>query len=193
MHNDLKKLIQIAGAGLEIQDRYILGSVAANNTVYNSANKTNGGILRFKSEHFYQHIIACSLMSSFPYVVYTEKIKRFDLVLCNPADNTPFTYIEMKRWMSNTGKIEIDPIREDIVKLREIPSQINQNKMLVILSANPKYENNKSKTDENLCDLSKELGLQSNPNLSIWESYRFETINESGEEVEFWIAGCEIF
>jgi len=180
MNAALKKLIQIAGAALEAEDRVLLGSIAANNLAYPNEN---GGILRMNNERYYQFIIARALVSSFLYPVEIE-VNSHDLVLMDPNNNSKwFAVIEMKRWMSENGTQEIPSILSDIQKLRSTNAAHN---MMMIFSANPK-----GSTAYQLKWLANELGFSSNNNQT-WESYCFPTLDKNGNELEFWVAGYEL-
>jgi hypothetical protein len=66
MRKELAKLIQIAGAALEFEDRYLIGAIAANQAAYPGRH---GGILQYKfnNERYYQFVVARALVSSFPF------------------------------------------------------------------------------------------------------------------------------
>ena len=100
MNADLNILVKTAGLALELEDRYLLGSVAANRQAYPGEN---GGILRLNNERYYQFIVARSLVSSYPFAAEIE-VDFHDLVLRYPGDSKIFAAIEMKRWMTSSTK-----------------------------------------------------------------------------------------
>ena len=181
MHEELKRLIGISGAALEAEDRFFLGAVSANQAAYPGGK---GGILRINNERYYQFIVARSLASSYPFPVAVE-VDSHDLVLSKPQNKSDwFAVVEMKRWMSNNGEQEIPGILRDIEKLRSCKAE---NGLMMIFSANPK-----DATNEQLKWLTKRLDLSNIQDGPVWESYKFSTLNDKGEDVEFWVAGCEI-
>ena len=180
MPDYLKSLIQIAGAALETEDRYLLGAVAANKKVY--ANEY-GGIIRLNNEHYYQRIVARALMSSFPFVAKLEYKERHDLVLLYPNDiNHWFAVVEMKRWMSTTGKKELEPIKTDLSKIKKAVQNGAEHGLMMLFSANPT-----GNTEQYISDLSIDLGIA-----NLWEIYSFPSIGGKGEPIEFWVAGYQV-
>jgi len=181
MKKEFIKLIEIAGAALEAEDRFFLGAVAANQTAYPGGK---GGILRINNERYYQFVVARALASSFPFAVAVE-VNSHDLVLKDPHnDSNWFAVVEMKRWMSPTGNQEIQGIKRDIEKLRSCNAE---NGLMLVFSANTKNQ-----TDDNLDWLSKQIIDPPIEGQLECKSYRFATIHKSGEEVEFWVAGFEV-
>ncbi len=87
MHKELIRLIDIAGAALEAEDRFFLGAISANQTAYPGGK---GGILRINNERYYQFIIARALASSFPFAAAIE-VDSHDLVLKYPNNNSNVT------------------------------------------------------------------------------------------------------
>lgn len=69
MIEELKLLIKIAGTALEVEDRFFLGAIAANQVAYPGEKS---GILRINNERYYQFVVARSLASSFPYAAAVE-------------------------------------------------------------------------------------------------------------------------
>ena len=101
MHDDLVRLINIAGAALETEDRFCLGAIAANQIAYPDEK---GGILRINNERYYQFIVARALTSSYRFSA-TIEIGGHDLVVSYPGNPTKwFAIVEMKRWMSDKGE-----------------------------------------------------------------------------------------
>ena len=181
MQKELIRLIEIAGAALEAEDRFFLGAVSANQTAYPDEK---GGILRINNERYYQFIVARALASSFPYAAAIE-VESHDLVLKYPnSDSNWFAVVEMKRWMSENGEQEIPGILRDIDKLRTSKAD---NALMLVFSATPK-----NTTDTQLGWLSKRLGISQNEDCSAWKIYKFPTLNVSGVEVEFWVAGFQV-
>ena len=184
MHEDLVRLVNIAGKALEAEDRVCLSAIAANQIAYPNGN---GGILRINKEHHYQFIVARALTSSFHYPIEVEK-NWHDLVVTYPGDpDRWFAIVEMKLWMSEGRTFEIPGINHDIdVKLATTKAEHN---LMLIFSANPREP---GKTKKNLGSLAKQLELVPNEDPTIWESYIFPTIDKHGDEVEFWVAGYEV-
>jgi hypothetical protein len=181
MHNELKRLINIAGAALEAEDQDIRKGVTANNIAYPGGN---GGILRFIKERYYQFITARSLTSTCPYPVAVEE-EFHDLVLKHPEPSTDwFAVVEMKLWMSEDGRQEITPICDDLDKLRKCDAD---HALMLLFSANPH-----GSTQKNLVWLSAELSKSTPIMAPLWEDYCFPTINRHGEAVEFWVAGYQV-
>ncbi len=77
-----KRLIDIASAALEAEDRLFLDGVSANQK---ACPGEKGGILRIDKEKYYQFIVARALASSFPYPADVE-VGYYDLVLRHPGD-----------------------------------------------------------------------------------------------------------
>ncbi|ABA57640.1 hypothetical protein Noc_1136 [Nitrosococcus oceani ATCC 19707] len=182
MNSELKRLIKIAGTALEAEDRFLREAIAKNRTAYPSEKC---GILRNNNERYYQFIIWRALVSSFPFTARIE-IQSHDLVLNYPDDASKwFAVIEMKRWMSSTGEVEIPGIIRDINdKLR--PSHA-KNTLMLIFSAGPSGTINTE-----FGWLSKRLGISQVEDCSAWENYYFPTVNRVGEDVDFWLAGYQV-
>jgi hypothetical protein len=185
MHNDLKRLIDIAGQALEQEDRFVLGAITANQKGYPDGK---GGILRINNERYYQFIVARALMSSFPYSAAVE-VEGHDLILRYPGEQSKwFAVVEMKRWMSEDGLSEQPGIKKDIEKLLEKLRQVKAERaMMLIFSANPLKS-----TEGHLGELAKELGITTTEDSNAWKWYPFPTINREGESVEFFVAGYEV-
>ena len=168
MDSNLKRLIEIGGAALEAEDRFFLGSVAAN-PAYRGEK---GGTLRIKNERYYQFVVARALASSFPYLAEVEKVDKHDLVLWRPGDRSaPFAVVEMKRWMGVGDEAGIPAITENIKKLSGARAE---HALMLIFSVNPVGTTRRTGDD------------------SGWEHYPFQTLNRDGDEVEFWVAGHEL-
>ena len=185
MDEKLIKLIQLAGIALEREDRFLLRAIAKNQEGYRGAK---GGILRFKNERYYQFIIRRELILSYSYPADIE-IDTYDLVIKDPNNDKQCLVIaEMKKWMSETGKSEIDGIRKDIEKLSTAEAD---HRLMIIFSANPDDDNTKG----NIEYLERELRADSKvvKALEISEPYVFQTINpDNGKNEKFWILGIEV-
>ena len=131
MNADLNILVKTAGLALELEDRYLLGSVAANRQAYPGEN---GGILRLNNERYYQFIVARSLVSSYPFAAEIE-VDFHDLVLRYPGDSKIFAAIEMKRWMTSNGYEELESIKRDVVEKLAIAN--SEKSFLIVFFANP--------------------------------------------------------
>lgn len=140
--------------------------------------------MRINNERYYQFVVARALASSFPFAAAVE-VDSHDLVLKYPSNDSHwFAVVEMKRWMSTNGEQEIKSILRDFDKLS---SSNAENAFMLIFSANPR-----NTTDTQLGWLSKRLGISPIEDCSKWKSYCFPTLNILGDEVEFWVAGCEV-
>lgn len=177
MHSTLIRLINIAGMALEAEDRYMLGAVTANRIAYEGES---GGILRINNERYYQFIVARALMSSMHYKVKVE-VDSHDLLLVTPKANERFAVIEMKRWMSPAGGQEIPGIRRDLFE--KLPAAKAELKLMLLFSANPPGQ-----MKEQIGWLSEKLGVSKD----LWETYSFETVDETGSPVEYWTAGYQV-
>lgn len=106
-----------------------MNSIKNNQIAYK--NKS-GGLLRINNERYYQFIIAKGLIAEYEYPIEIEK-NTYDLVVLD--GNRYKTVVEMKRWMSSTGKSEIDGIKVDINN-KLLPSD-SERALMLIFSANP--------------------------------------------------------
>jgi len=185
MDENLKQLIQIAGAALEAEDRFFLGAITANQIAYPGEK---GGILRINNERYYQFVVARALASSFPYSAAVE-VNSHDLILRYPNDSSKWlAVVEMKRWMSASGEQELTSIVHDINE-KLMPSKA-EHALMMIFSANPV---NEIKTNLKwLSDKLKKNGSSIEIKPEGWESYKFATLNNEGDEVEFWVAGYQL-
>ena len=191
MQEAFRQLIGISAQALEMEDRFLLGAVAANRKAYPDRNggaggvRAAGGILRINNERYYQFVIARALVSSFPYEVVLER-DTHDLVILDNKDKTKwFAAVEMKRWMSNSGESEIPGIRYDIEN-KLTPVKVSgkaSNALMLVFSANEE-----GKTEENIDWLADRLSTQK----SNWVVCQFPTISPEGKPVDFWVAGYEI-
>lgn len=175
MDDTIARLVQIAGAALESEDRYILGAMHANHGVY--AGPKCGILRRDFREAYYQYIVARALMSSFPYVVGLEEGNRNDLVLRHPGDDSrkPFAVIEMKQWWEegSVGEMEIQKIQRDVEeKLTGCDADWG---LMMVFTANL--------TAGERGMLSRRLGVRS---ASVY-SYTFPTFNVPGDQADFWL------
>jgi hypothetical protein len=166
----LSKLIDIAGAALEAEDRVVLGASVIHGE--------RSGIIRWGNEHFYQYVVCRSWLSRWH--TAPEKENRYDAVI-SIAGN-PVAAVEMKRWWSEEGKEEIPRIRTDIEKLKKANSE---NAFLIIFSAN-----NPTQTDENIRFLNNWLPELSDKPMHL---YSFPTLSPYEDSLcEFWIAGWQM-
>ena len=69
MHNDLVRLINIAGTALEAEDRFLRKAITENTLAYPEGK---GGILRINNERYYQFIITRALISFYQFPVAVE-------------------------------------------------------------------------------------------------------------------------
>ncbi len=178
MHESLKKIVTIAARFLKKEDDAILNSIKNNQIAYK--NKS-GGLLRINNERYYQFIIAKGLIAEYEYPIEIEK-NTYDLVVLD--GNRYKTVVEMKRWMSSTGKSEIDGIKVDINN-KLLPSD-SERALMLIFSANP----SSISIQENVSWLSEKLNIKYDSNK--WHVESFDTLSANGESTVFWIAGIEI-
>lgn len=180
--------LDIAIKELQAEDDYLRGAVAANPGTYPPNGKDSlSGLLRFNHERYYQYVVGKGLLRSYPYIVGLEKgSEMFDLALKKPGQvNGFYAAVEMKRWMTPAGKVEIPAIQNDIQELLKAKAHL-KHALILIFSANPRQI---SIIEKNLKDLAKELGT----NRDNWECRFFPTFDNEGEPVYFWIAGYEVF
>ncbi|TVO59462.1 hypothetical protein [Denitromonas halophila] len=172
-----KRIVDASGTALEFEDRYLLGAVTANRIAYDGES---GGILRINNERYYQFVVARALMSSMPYKVKIE-VDGHDLVLEDPVTKERIVVIEMKRWMSASGKQELGGIRKDLGT--KLPAATAKLKIMLLFSSNPPGLM-KQQIDW--------LSSQLNTRQEHWESHCFSTFDPNGKSVEFWTAGYTV-
>lgn len=164
-----QELVQIAGSALEIEDRYILGCLAAR-------GDCGGGLLKNQNERYYQFTIWRQLMSRWD--AKTE-VQKHDLVIS--CGNGERAAIEIKRWFSANGKRELSGIQRDITKLGE-SKQCSQAFMMIISVNRP------GGTDENLNYLQTKIPCLSRDGAKL---YKFPT-HDGNMSVEFWVGAWTI-
>jgi hypothetical protein len=188
MHDDLVNLINIAGAALQEEDRRFRNAIAKNQLAYPNENPgAICGILRlgFNNEHYYQFLVARALIDSYQYRVDVEK-NYYDLVISYPGDSSRwFAIVEMKRWMTGNGEIEIPGILYDIST--KLVSNKAEHNLMLLFSSNPHGQ-----TVENHAWLATQLRLAPPEDTCVWNRYSFPTYNIKGKEFEFWVAGYEV-
>ena len=170
MQNLLTELTEIAFEALKKEDTF-LSNRARNNPNYQ--NDTHG-ILLLNYERYFQYLIARSIISSSKYKIQLEQ-SHHDIVL-SEQNHEDFVVIELKRWMSGTGNLELPKITIDINKLKE--SKLAGEKVLMIFSVNPcgtTESNRKFLFDKLKLDIT-----QSTVSVS--------TTHDKTTEVEFWIS-----
>ena len=164
-----QELVQTAGSALEIEDRYILGCLAAR-------GGNGGGLLANQNERYYQFMIWRQLMSRWD--VKTE-LQTHDLVIS--YGNGKHAVIEIKRWFSASGDRELPGIRRDITKM--VDNKQCSQAFMMIISVNPL-----ECTSGNLAFLQTEIPRLSGDDATL---YKFPTRN-GNESVEFWVAAWTI-
>ncbi len=182
------ELLDIAIKELQTEDDYLRGAVAANQGTYPPNGKDNlAGLLRFNNERYYQYVVGKGLLRSYPYIVGLEKgNEMFDLTLKGPGQvNGFYAAVEMKRYMTPAGNVEIPWIQNDIQELLKAKASL-KHALMLIFSANLRQI---SIIEKNLKDLAKDL----NTDRDNWEYRFFPTFSHVGEPVYFWIAGYEVF
>lgn len=180
--------LDIAIKELQTEDDYLRGAVVANPGTYPPNGKDSlSGLLRFNNERYYQYVVGKGLLRSYPYVVGLEKgSEMFDLALKEQGQvNGFFAAVEMKRWMSPAGKVEIPAIQNDIQELLNAKAHL-KHALILIFSANIR---DTAKIKENINWLSGHL----KPENTQWEYRFFPTFNNQGTPVFFWIAGYQVF
>lgn len=157
------ELVFRAGLGLEAEDRVIIGA--------GKVRGEHGGLLRIPNERYYQFAVWRSVLSKWPSVMEQGS---YDLIVDNRS-NPPVAIIEMKKWLSSDGEVEIAGIKRDVDKLKKCEAQ---QRGLMIFSVNP--------TDENFSYFENRVfgGKPDKPR----SVYSFPTINRDGKAVEFWVA-----
>ncbi|MGJ0452789.1 MAG: hypothetical protein ACR65T_06100 [Methylocystis sp.] len=130
MHDELKRLLKIAGAALEAEDQFLRKAVASNPVAYHNEK---AGILRFNNEHYYQFVVARALVSSLRLAASIE-VTSNDLVLKDPNNLNRFAVVEMKRWMSPTHERELAHIHYDVGRLRSASDA--EHAFMLVFSAN---------------------------------------------------------
>jgi hypothetical protein len=176
MLKEFKKVIDIAGAALESEDKYFQAAISNNQLAYHGKRC---GILWLENERYYQYIITRSLTQTFCYPVQPE-VNSHDLVIFYPDFQKWFAVIEMKKWLSPGGVLEIPGIMRDIHdKLRMTTKGTHS--MMMIFSAN-----DPGLTVEYIGDLAVKVGI------TCYHYYTFPTINRDNKQKEFWVAGYQV-
>lgn len=115
----LARIVEVATAALEAEDRLWLGAVASNPAYSLGSVSSNppGGLLGrgVLNERYFQFVVARALASAIPFRIQPE-LKSHDLVLLD-RDKSWFAVIEMKCYISKTGNREREPITADVKKL----------------------------------------------------------------------------
>lgn len=179
MRPEFVDLIKTAGIALENEDRYLIGAIVSNMQAYKNCS---GGILRINNERYYQFIIARALTSSFPFQVQIEKNTHDFMLIDSNNNDKAFCVIEMKRYMSPEGNVEIPRIKNDINKI--LNNTTAPHGMELIVSANP--------IGNSLKEANYLVGQLGNYSVGQNDIYIFNTIDTKGDRVEFWVAGIEI-
>lgn len=186
---EFENLIDIAKAELEAEDLYLRSVVASNPSTYPPKQVSNKcGLLRFANERFYQYILTRGLLRSCLFPVALEK-NTYDLVLFNKAPASGwFAVVEMKRWMSVSGKgKELQGIKDDFDKLLKAKSVAEgkpSHGLMIIFSVNK----TEAEVEQNSRDLASEVNYNTVPYVRTIPTY-----NNQGTPVYFWIAGYEVF
>lgn len=165
----LDDLVNIAGASLESEDRYLIGCSAMKNK--------KGGILRFPNERYYQFVACRGWLSRWD--VAPER-RSHDAVI--EVDGKEVATVEMKCWLTSQGEVEIPKIRTDFEKLR----RVDHAAFLLIFSANLDTQ-----TSANLNFLQEKLPeLKEVPK----RIYTFPTISPFTPDVsvDFWAAAWQL-
>ena len=179
MHDELKRLLKIAGAALEAEDQFLRKAVASNPVAYHNEK---AGILRFNNEHYYQFVVARALVSSLRLAASIE-VTSNDLVLKDPNNLNRFAVVEMKRWMSPTHERELAHIHYDVGRLRSASDA--EHAFMLVFSAN-----SDDTTETHIGWLADELKYPAIKDLEARHCFR--TFDMNGDEVEFWVTGWEI-
>ena len=166
----LQNLVNIAGAALEAEDRFITGCVT-HNPIYNGDDRSPG-ILRFNDEKYYQPVIARGLLSSFPFYVEREgrlgTSRNYDLVLYRDVQHKgaqrsePVAVGEIKRWFGDREDV-LAGMEKDINRLTQLPCP----SFLLVITAPPE-----ERKEEWAPWLKEKLGLQK---CYLTQPYRFRT------------------
>jgi len=120
-----RKIIELASDALAAEDLYLRESVSSN-PCYSGKN---GGLLLINNERFYQFAIARYLIKHLRRPVLVES-QYHDLMVLR-EDGAPEIVVEMKRWMTAQGNVELRGIKEDIEKLERLEAPIG---LLMIFS-----------------------------------------------------------
>ncbi|MCA7117841.1 MAG: hypothetical protein LGL72_00075 [Acidibrevibacterium sp.] len=176
----LKDFVYRAGAGLEQEDRNIIGSSLIHNQ--------RGGLLRVQQERFWQYIIWKSVYSNWE--IEVEKVfgdHQYDFAkIAQPGGNYD-CFFELKKWLSEYGEAEIQGICDDIVRLNL--ENLN-NSVLILLANNRRGDMNRqilwlvNRVNE-ICGFTLDEVRR--------ESFCFNTISPNDHEHhEFWISAWPI-
>lgn len=186
----LQELVSLAKEGLEKEDRAFRAGLANN---LRCAGQ-HGGILRIINERYYQFVVARSFAERLPFIVQVEDCHR-DLTLSLPqsidTQRPRYAVIEMKCWMSASGNRELKGISIDIeenlmndIKDKDISDEFRALRgFMLIFSSNPPNQYKKQ-----LNWLAEKLHTDE----SDWYALKFDTENDKGEPIEFWVAGYEV-
>ena len=178
MKDSLKGIVDIATLALRDEDEYLLGAVERNSQAY---GQESGGLLRINNERYYQFVVARELISKYEFPIDIEK-DTYDLVVYEGKKYK--TVVEMKRWMSSTGRTEVAGIKNDINEKLLLANSLSS--LMLIYSANPPNVC----IESNVRWLADKLGVDYNLEKWYWAS--FDTKNIEGNDVVFWVAGFEV-
>jgi len=164
---DVDKLVSMAGAALEAEDRYVLGC--------SKITGKTGGILRILNERYYQFIACRGWLSRWNTI---PELRAHDAVIFE--DKEEIAIIEMKRWNTTKGVSEIPGINSNIETLKAVSVPA----FMIIFSANETTQ-----TNDNFAFLYEKLPVLKDCPTKL---YGFPTINTLQAEVDFWVAGWQV-
>ena len=178
MSPDLKKIVALSAEALKIEDTFLLEAKAKQGSLY---ERDQGGVLAIRNERYYQFIVARYLMEKMTSRIGLE-VDRHDIVVYPDASGEYDIAVEMKRWMSHGGVTEIRGIKRDIEE--KLARSRASRRLMLLFSANAPGE-----TTDNLKFLANQLERR---DVSLWETSEFQTSDERGMPVEFWLAGFQV-